>query len=238
MTWLDLYSATNNAPTRRHSTRLKGRVDKIKETLEVIKWKIDIRRQLVGLADNNGAYCTTCSLDPDTAYCSATCPLRRGRPDSWLKRDTAWIYFARQDVELYDKLHCDVVAFGSETDKQEVVKWEVTCKDLQQRTEDTQQRYSARISMLPVRGLDQCWRFEGRWGKGPGIQAELAPGTAKPPVFDGIESPILHRVGAPARVEAQELVREEEPESVASSGLNPFPTIAEWWDLVGFGGTG
>lgn len=233
LTWLDLYLSTNETSPRRPNARLTGRINKIKETLKFIEWKIDIRRQLVALTENNGAYCTTCSrlATASYMYCSITCPLLRGCPDSWLKRDSAWICFAKRDMQLYDQLRSDVHTCGHEADKRMIIGWEVTCTDLLQRTEDSQNRYSIRLTMPPIRGLNLDWTFHGRWGKGPGIEIELAPDEAEPPVPDEMESPALNEIEPPTHDEMQVTQEQDKTESAVTSGFCFSSMFAHWMEL-------
>ncbi|KAF1932925.1 uncharacterized protein M421DRAFT_252863 [Didymella exigua CBS 183.55] len=189
LTWLNLYSSSNETSSRMLDALLLARIDKVKETLEFINWTIEVRRQLVALAENNGAFCTICShlrVATCFTFCSAICPLLRGRPETWMKRDPPWTNFARKDVELYDKLIIDINHFGYEANKRIVIKWEVTCTDLLGRTEDPKNRYSVQLAMPPVRGLNQDWTFNGHWGQGPRLEVELAPDEAELPATDEI----------------------------------------------------
>ena len=181
-TWLDLYPLTH-VPTRKPDDYLTARVDKIKETLEFIKWKIGIRGQLVALAETNGKYCITCGRNLVVPCCGTTCPLIRAGHE-WHKYDKPWVYFAKKDVELFEKLNHSVHTYGPEVDKRTVQEWEVTATDLLKRTENPPNRYHTRTMKTNFRGFDKDWTFEGHWGKGPGLEVELAPDEIEPPVHD------------------------------------------------------
>ena len=174
-TWLDLYPPPPLWPV----PHLTARIDKVKQTLSSIAWKLEIRRQIVALAENNGLYCTICShpqiaLFPDS--CGASCALRRPKAGSLIAqcsaRDLTWLRLAKADLSCYDKLVADMERLGYHVPRRTVVEWEVKCKNLVARTEDSE---LPSRSMLPVLGLNQCWNFAGRWGQGPGLKLELAP---------------------------------------------------------------
>ncbi|KAJ4382081.1 hypothetical protein N0V86_002409 [Didymella sp. IMI 355093] len=177
-TWVDLYNLANGAPRPTPSPRLVARIDKIKESLESIEWKIEIRRQVLNLVKNQGVYCTVCShlrVATSFTYCSVTCPLLRGFERQYFTGNPGEIQLAKKDLERYDKLVIDISYFGNHADRRTVTKWEAVSKHLLTRTEDSKPQYPNQLAIMPVRGLNQRWKFTDRWGRGPGLEAELAP---------------------------------------------------------------
>jgi hypothetical protein len=177
-TWLDLYSLANGAPRPTPSPRLVARIDKVKKDLKSIEWKIEIRRQVLNLVKKKGSYCTVCShlrVATSFTYCSATCPLLRGFERPYFTGDPGEMQLAKKDLERYDNLVIDTSHFGNYADRRTVTKWEVTSKHLLTRTKDSKPRYPNQLAIMPVRGLNQRWKFTDQWGRGSGLEAELAP---------------------------------------------------------------
>ena len=69
------HSRRRLAPKARANARIASRVAKLRATLANLKEKIEIRQQIVNLAETNGRYCITCGPRPTKPYCSMTCPL-------------------------------------------------------------------------------------------------------------------------------------------------------------------
>ncbi|KAH6616555.1 hypothetical protein C7974DRAFT_416682 [Boeremia exigua] len=164
----------------KQTASLTSRVDTIKETLANIKPKIDVRRQLLALSETSGKYCATCGRYSAKVYCSTSCPLRRG-DRGWHRYDKTWVYSASRDVQVFEKLERDVDTCGSKANKRTVEEWEVTAADLVERTEDSPQGHPIRKTKTECPGFDENWTFEGHWGKGPGIEIELAPDEVNEP---------------------------------------------------------
>lgn len=60
--WLDVYLPTQHVPIHLADPRFIDHVGKVKETLDFIKWRIDIRSHLVALAETGGRFCISCGL--------------------------------------------------------------------------------------------------------------------------------------------------------------------------------
>ena len=75
--WLEIYPTAGGAspPMPEQNARIASRVAKLRATLANLKEKIEIRQQIVNLAETNGRYCITCGPRPTKPYCSMTCPL-------------------------------------------------------------------------------------------------------------------------------------------------------------------
>ncbi len=172
--WLDLYS-TSQTLVHNQDARLLSRINKIKEHLASIRQDIDIQRQLVGLLETNGKYCTTCSRRPFTSHCSTSCPLLRGDQGGWSGHDSIWVHFAKMDVQLFDELEYEVSTYAHVANKQMVQNWHIETMELLVRMEDSPNHRRMRPMRTNFPGFNQDWTFEGRWGKGPGIEVELAP---------------------------------------------------------------
>lgn len=173
--WLDLCPATDpQSRAHEQDIRITARVNKIKQFLSFVKWKIDVRHQLVMLSDSKGRYCVTCSHSSVAAHCSATCSLTRtGR--GWHKKDKTWLHFARKDVELFEKLEHDVRLYGGEADQQLILEWEASARHLVKRTQDSPSRRGNLSVRTGPGGVNKEWTFESHWGKGPGIGDDIAP---------------------------------------------------------------
>ncbi|KAF3002066.1 hypothetical protein E8E13_009341 [Curvularia kusanoi] len=173
--WLDIGPA-NSILAKKQDQRLAARVKKIQEILTHLQWRVDIHQQLITLYESDGRYCTTCTQDPTKRYCSLSCPLLRPVDRrEWLAVDgNTWIKYAKRDVEGFNALSRDVEAHGSEANNKEVLKWEAKaaglCNCMQDKSNDRMRPLYTRI-----KGWTQDWTFEDSWGKGPGLEHDLAP---------------------------------------------------------------
>jgi hypothetical protein len=66
-----------------------------------------------------------------------------------------------------------VEAHGPDANMRIVRGWEATASYLLSRTDDVFERRSE--DTQPVKGLNPKWTFGENWGKGPGLENELAP---------------------------------------------------------------
>jgi hypothetical protein len=180
MSWLDIYPTAggggrSSPPKPKQDTRVTSRLNNLRETIKTLKEKIEIRQQLVGLSEMNGYYCVTCGPRPTNPFCSPTCPLlkigRGWRP--MMLEDRAWVKSAKRDVQIFWELFRDVEAHGPDANMRIVRGWEATASYLLSRTDDVFERQSE--DTHPVKGLDLKWTFGENWGKGHGLENELAP---------------------------------------------------------------
>jgi hypothetical protein len=180
MSWLNIYPTAggggrSSPPKPKQDTRVTSRLNNLRETIKTLKEKIEIRQQLVGLSEMNGYYCVTCGPRPTNPFCSPTCPLlkigRGWRP--MMLEDRTWVKSAKRDVQIFWELFRDVEAHGPDANMRIVRGWEATASYLLSRTDDVFERRSE--DTQPVKGLNPKWTFGENWGKGPGLENELAP---------------------------------------------------------------
>ena len=160
--------------------RLTHRINKVKEALTSIKPTIDIRRQLVGLGETNGRYCTTCGPYPNISYCSLNCPLLR--TVGWIK-PTEWAHMAKWDTQLYRQLALNIATCRVGVNKKMVREWEVITTDLLLRVTDPSNGSPTKV-IKSHQGFDENWAFDEHWGKGPGLEVQIGPKESETPVVE------------------------------------------------------
>ena len=181
--WLDIYPTAGGAspPKPEQNTRIASRVVKLRATLANLKEKIEIRQQIVNLAETNGRYCITCGPRPTKPYCSMTCPLLKpGRGWQPIRiGDRPWLQGAKKDVQRFWVLSSDVEDHGPQANLQTVRAWEATAAYLISRTADVNVPQRLIPSRVPP-GFKANWTFTDNWGKGPCLEDELAPDEVEP----------------------------------------------------------
>ncbi|OSS54250.1 hypothetical protein B5807_00395 [Epicoccum nigrum] len=175
--WVGIYPPAGTASAPKQDTRVASRVKNLQATMGNMKEKIEIRQQIVGLAENNGRYCAKCGSRLTKRYCSNTCPLRKATL-GWQpaeKGDRAWLWSAKKDVRSFWALSRDVEAHGLQANMLTVRGWEATATHLLSRTEDLKIPQRPLAALVYHKGFTPNWSFGEHWGKGPGLEDELAP---------------------------------------------------------------
>jgi hypothetical protein len=158
-------------------------VQKLNEVLHSIQPTIENRKHFQARLLHPGKYCRDCTpTKGEPGTCGKQCALLRpgGNVPLRILHRTQWLDEAEQSINLYEQMVKDVHDIGTNASSRTLKQWEDAVERLRRSCLSTEElnielgRPSDRLKITEPRisGLTAGWEFEGRWEKGPGVEAD------------------------------------------------------------------
>ncbi|KAG9192856.1 hypothetical protein G6011_11590 [Alternaria panax] len=182
--------------TPRATPQMLSRIYALHDSLSIIKLSLNTRIHMSLSHKNFGYYCVHCT--PRAAYgaCGPTCPLLRPKKShgpffKFANKD--WYRQLASDKGKYREITNDMAARGTAVYASTVARWERAVAKLRKRIDAPSEYWESEgwpyVKIVDARKrieFKREWNFEEAWGRGPGLEGEVATEVKRKPGESGV----------------------------------------------------